>query len=63
MQAFFPSRTRKQLKKKFYREESGHPELIKVTLNSQLPLGNLASLLVIESSNLFINLLLRSCTI
>jgi hypothetical protein len=39
MQAFFPRRTRKQLKNKFFREEGHHPELIKATLNSQLPLG------------------------
>lgn len=50
MQAFFPRRTRKQLKNKFYRylpylhylsifrEESRHPELIKATLNSLIPL-------------------------
>mmetsp|Transcript_76 Transcript_76/g.153 ORF Transcript_76/g.153 Transcript_76/m.153 type:complete len:322 (+) Transcript_76:92-1057(+) len=38
MQAFFPHRTRKQLKLKFSREEKQHPELVKGTLNSQLPL-------------------------
>lgn len=38
MQAFFPGRTRKQLKKKFYREEKEHPELIKRALYTSLPL-------------------------
>lgn len=38
LQAFFPSRTRKQLKKKFFREEIQHPELIKATLNFGTPL-------------------------
>lgn len=38
MQVFFPRRTRKQLKRKFYREESQHPELIKHTLQVKLPL-------------------------
>ena len=38
LQAFFPSRTRKQLKKKFFREEVQHPELIKATLQFGAPL-------------------------
>jgi len=38
MQAFFPGRTRKQLKKKFYREEKEHPELVKQALYTSLPL-------------------------
>ena len=38
LQAFFPSRTRKQLKKKFFREEIQHPELIKATLSFGTPL-------------------------
>ena len=38
LQAFFPSRTRKQLKKKFFREEVQHPELIKASLNFGTPL-------------------------
>lgn len=36
--AFFPSRTRKQLKAKFYREEKSQPDLIKRALNTSLPL-------------------------
>ncbi|RYH29991.1 hypothetical protein EON65_06635 [archaeon] len=39
MQTFFPHRTRRELKLKFRREEGAHPELIKNTLFSQLPLG------------------------
>jgi transcription factor TFIIIB component B'' len=38
MQNFFPSRTRKQLKLKFFREEKSHPELVNHALNSSLPL-------------------------
>jgi transcription factor TFIIIB component B'' len=38
MQAFFPGRTRKQLKMKFFREEKSHPALVKRCLNSSLPL-------------------------
>lgn len=36
--AFFPNRTRKQLKAKFYREEKSQPDLIKRALNTSLPL-------------------------
>ena len=39
MQTFFPHRTRRELKLKFRREEAAHPELVKNTLFSQLPLG------------------------
>eukprot|EP01039_Chlorochromonas_danica_P004113 gene4114-4507_t len=38
MQSFFPHRTRRELKLKFFREERSHPELIKEVLNTQLPL-------------------------
>lgn len=38
MQTFFPNRTRKELKTKFFREEERHPELIKKSLNSSEPL-------------------------
>ena len=34
MQAFFPNRTRKQLKTKFYREEKQHPELVRKALET-----------------------------
>ncbi len=35
MQGFFPRRSRQELKKKFYREEKAHPELVKATINSK----------------------------
>ncbi len=38
MQTFFPSRTRKELKLKFIREENQHPELVKRTLEATMPL-------------------------
>ena len=38
MQAFFPGRTRLQLKRKFMREEQSHPDLIKLALETTLPL-------------------------
>lgn len=38
MQSFFPGRTRVSLKRKFYKEEKEHPELIKQTLYTSLPL-------------------------
>ena len=38
MQSFFPGRTRKQLKAKFFREEKHHPELVKQAMSSCLPL-------------------------
>jgi transcription factor TFIIIB component B'' len=38
MQTFFPNRTRKQLKAKYYREEKHHPELITYTLNTNQPI-------------------------
>lgn len=38
MQTFFPNRTRKQLKKKFIREENLYPELVKHALSSNAPL-------------------------
>ena len=38
MQAFFPNRSRRQLKLKFYREEKAHPELIKRFLESPVAL-------------------------
>lgn len=38
MQAFFPHRTRKQLKLKFWREEKRHPQLIKTAITTNLPL-------------------------
>ena len=45
MQAFFPKRTRQQLKKKFIREERHHPELVRHALSSKLPLGDLPSIM------------------
>ncbi len=40
MQGLFQRRSRKELKRKFYREEKVHPELVKAALNakSKLPL-------------------------
>jgi hypothetical protein len=38
MQTFFPKRTRKQLKLKFFREEKTHPDLVRRALNTGLPL-------------------------
>jgi transcription factor TFIIIB component B'' len=38
MESFFPSKSRKQLKQKFFREEKYHPELVKRALESTLPL-------------------------
>lgn len=38
MQAFFPNRTRKQLKTKFYREEKQHPELVRRALETSTSL-------------------------
>ena len=40
MQGFFPRRSRQELKKKFYREEKVHPELVKATISGKtmLPL-------------------------
>lgn len=38
MQSFFPNRTRKQLKKKFFREEKTHYDLVMQALQSSLPL-------------------------
>ncbi len=38
MQTFFPNRTRKQLKRKFYKEEREHPLLVQKALYTSLPL-------------------------
>mmetsp|Transcript_99348 Transcript_99348/g.195149 ORF Transcript_99348/g.195149 Transcript_99348/m.195149 type:complete len:237 (+) Transcript_99348:72-782(+) len=38
MESFFPERTRKELKMKFFREENQHPELIKRALEASVPL-------------------------
>jgi hypothetical protein len=38
MQTFFPSRTRRELKNKFIREENQHPELVKRTMDATVPL-------------------------
>jgi hypothetical protein len=38
MQAFFPGRTRQQLKRKYLREQQNHPDLIDLALNTSLPL-------------------------
>lgn len=38
MQSFFPNRTRKQLKAKYYREERLRPDLLTYALNTSLPL-------------------------
>jgi transcription factor TFIIIB component B'' len=38
LQAFFPGRTRKQLKTKYFREEAAHPQLVKMALDNSLPL-------------------------
>jgi hypothetical protein len=38
LQAFFPGRTRMQLKRKYMREQQQHPELIELALNTSLPL-------------------------
>mmetsp|Transcript_5668 Transcript_5668/g.12473 ORF Transcript_5668/g.12473 Transcript_5668/m.12473 type:complete len:236 (+) Transcript_5668:156-863(+) len=38
METFFPTRSRKELKLKFFREENQHPELVKRALDSSQPL-------------------------
>ncbi len=38
MQTFFPSRSRKELKHKFIREENNFPELVKRSLDASIPL-------------------------
>lgn len=38
LQAFFPGRTRQQLKKKYLKEQQTHPELIELAINSAQPL-------------------------